>query len=309
MRVAVLRVAVLWAGLALALSVGAHPAAGQNWDAVEIEAIPLSDGVTMLTGRGGNMGLSVGADGVLLVDDQFAPLSDKIMTAIGAITDRPVDVLLNTHWHGDHTGGNANFRAAGALIFAHDNVRETMLKRGFSAQAAEGAFVSAPELPLVTFSDDLTFHFNGEAIRVIKVPAENAGAHTDGDVIVHFTGSDVLHMGDVFFNGLYTFFDPVSGGRFDGMIEALALGLELAGPETRIIPGHGALASRADLEDHHARLVEIRDRTLAAIAAGQSKADFIASQPTADLAAAYQGSYQVMKPDRFLDFVYKDLAR
>jgi glyoxylase-like metal-dependent hydrolase (beta-lactamase superfamily II) len=304
-----MRLAVLWAGLGLSLAVGAHPAAGQNWDAVEIEATALSDGVTMLTGRGGNMGLSVGADGVLLVDDQFAPLSEKILAAIGAITEQPVDLVLNTHWHGDHTGGNAEFRAAGALVFAHDKVRETLLKRNFSQQAAEGAFVAAPELPMVTFSDDLTFHFNGEAIRVLKVPFEHSGAHTDGDVIVHFTGSDVLHMGDVFFNGLYTFFDAKNGGRFEGMIEALAAGLALAGPETRIIPGHGALATRAEMADHHARLVEIRERTKAAIAAGTSKVDFIASQPTADLAEAYAGSYQVMKPEKFLALVYEDLAR
>ncbi|MDX1576768.1 MAG: MBL fold metallo-hydrolase [Kiloniellales bacterium] len=308
-----MRCAVSLAVLVLAIAVGPFPAAGQNWDAVEIEAIPLSDSVTMLTGRGGNMGLSVGADGVLLVDDQFAPLSEKILAAIGTIADRPgsqpVDLVLNTHWHGDHTGGNANFRAAGALVFAHDKVRETLLQRNFSKQAAEGAFVAAPELPVVTFSDDLTFHFNGETIRVIKVPAEASGAHTDGDVIVHFTGSDVLHMGDVFFNGLYTFFDPSSGGRFEGMIEALALGLDLAGSETRIIPGHGGLAGRAEMADHHARLVEIRERTRAAIAAGTSKADFIASQPTADLAAAYQGRYQVMKPERFLELVYDDLAQ
>ncbi len=304
-----MRLAVLWAGLALGLTVGVHPAAGQNWDAVEIAAIPLSDSVIMLSGRGGNMGLSVGADGVLLVDDQFAPLSDKIATAIANISDRPVDLVLNTHWHGDHTGGNANFRAAGALVFAHDKVRETLLKRNFAKQAAEGAYVAAPELPVVTFSDGLTFHFNGETIRVLKVPAEASGAHTDGDVIVHFTGSDVLHMGDVFFNGLYTFFDPASGGRFEGMIEALALGLALAGPETRIIPGHGGLASRADMAAHHARLVAIRDRAEAAIAAGTSKQDFIASDPTADLAAAYRGSYQVMKPEKFLALVYDDLAR
>ena len=122
------------------------------------------------------------------------------------------------------------------------------------------------------------------------------------------TGSDVLHLGDVFFNGLYSFFDASSGGRFDGMIAALAVGLELAGPETRIIPGHGPLATRADLTEHHDRLVEIRERTLAAIAAGQSKADFIAGNPTADLAAAFEGSYEVMKADRFLDLVYEDLA-
>ena len=305
-----MKAAVIAAILILAIAI---PATGQDWDAVEIKATPLSGSVTLLTGRGGNMALSVGNDGVLLVDDQFAPLSDKIMAAIAAIADRPpdqtVDLLLNTHWHGDHTGGNANFQATGALIFAHDKVRERLLTRSFSKRAAEGLFVSAPELPVVTFSDNLTFHFNGEAIRVIKVPIDGTGAHTDGDVFVHFTGSDVLHMGDVFFNGLYSFFDLKSGGSFDGMIEGLALGLELAGPETRIVPGHGALASRAELEDHHARLAEIRSRAAAAIAVGQSKKDFIASMPTADLAAAYQGSYEVMTAERFLDLVYSDLAR
>jgi len=299
-----MKAAVVLAGLLLGIAVHAAPVAGQNWEAVEIEAIPLSETVTMLTGRGGNMGLSVGADGVLLVDDQFAPLSEKIMSAIAAITERPVDLLLNTHWHGDHSGGNAKFQAAGALIFAHDKVRQRLLKRHFPEAAAEGRFVSAPELPLVTFSDQMSFHFNGETIRVIKVPA----SHTDGDVIVHFTGADVLHLGDVFFNGLYSYFDSSSGGRFEGMIAALEIGLALAGPETRIIPGHGPLASRGDLEAHHARLVAIRDRSLAAIAAGQSKADFIASQPTADLAAAFTGSYQVMAPEKFLALVYDDLA-
>ena len=304
-----MKAAVIGASLLLAVAVHTTPAAGQNWDAVEIGATPLSGSVTLLTGRGGNMALSVGNDGVLLVDDQFAPLSDKIMATIGTITDRPVDLLLNTHWHGDHTGGNANFHAAGAMIFAHDKVRERLLMRNFSKRAAEGLFVSAPELPVVTFSENLTFHFNGETIRVIKVPIDGTGAHTDGDVFVHFTGSDVLHMGDVFFNGLYSFFDLKSGGSFDGMIEGLALGLELAGPETRIVPGHGALASHAELEEHHARLVEIRARAAAAIAAGTSKEDFIAGMPTADLAAAYQGSYEVMTAERFLDLVYTDLAR
>lgn len=275
----------------------------QSFADVTVKAVQLTDNIYMLTGRGGNIGLSVGADGAYLIDDQFAPLTDKILAAVAALTDQPIRFVVNTHWHKDHTGGNENLGARGAVILAHDNVRRRLVARNFPDQA-EG-FVSSPSLPVITFNDVVTLHLNGESLRVFKVPA----AHTDGDVIVHFTGSNVIHMGDVFFNGLYTFFDASSGGSFDGMIAALGIGLELADEETKIIPGHGPLASRRDLEAHRDRLVEIRARTLAAIEAGTSLSDFVAAKPTADLAAAYDGTYQVMRPEKFLDRVYRDLSQ
>lgn len=275
----------------------------QSFADVTVRAIQLSDGIYMLTGRGGNIGLSVGADGAYLIDDQFAPLTEKILAAVAAITDQPIRYVVNTHWHQDHTGGNENLGNRGAVILAHDNVRRHLLSRNHPGNS--GQFVSSPELPVITFNDTVTLHLNEESVHIFKVPA----AHTDGDVIVHFTGSNVIHMGDLFFNGLYTFFDRSSGGSFDGMIAALGIGLELADEETRIIPGHGPLATRQDLEAHRDRMVEIRTRTLAAIEAGTSVKDFIAAEPTADLAAAYDGTYQVMKPDRFLDMVYRDLSQ
>lgn len=268
-----------------------------------IETTRLSEAVHMLRGRGGNIAISVGVDGVVMIDDQFAPASKVIADAVAAIDKRPIRFVVNTHWHGDHTGGNKNFKAMGATIVAHANVRAEMIGRWF--KDANGAFVASDALPTITFSDRISFHLNGETIEIVKVPA----SHTDGDAIVHFTGSDVLHMGDVFFNGLYTFFDGSSGGRFAGMIEALEIGLSLAGPDTKIIPGHGALATRDDLERHLGHLKVIRERTLAAIAQGQPVDEFIASRPTADLEQAFDGTYKVMAAEKFLRFVYVSLKQ
>ena len=264
------------------------------------EVTRLTDSIHMITGRGGNIAVSVGPDGVVMIDDQFAPASKAIAAAIKAIDDRPIRFVINTHWHGDHTGGNKNFTALGATIVAHDNVRAEMLRRWF--KDSEG-FVASDAMPTVTFRDRISFHLNGETVEITKVPA----SHTSGDAIVHFTGSDVLHMGDVFFNGLYTFFDGSSGGRFDGMIESLKIGQEIAGPDTKIVPGHGGLASRRDLERHIERLEIVRQRTVDAIANGVSKQDFIASKPTQDLEDDFGAGYKVMDAAKFLQLVYYDL--
>ncbi len=266
-----------------------------------IKATQLTDKVHMLRGKGGNIVVSVGADGVVMIDDQFAPASKIIADAIAAIDSRPVRFVINTHWHGDHTGGNKNFKALGATIVAHDNVRAEMIGRWF--KDANGKFVASDALPAITFNDRISFHLNGETIEIIKVPA----SHTDGDAMVHFTGSNVLHMGDVFFNGLYTFFDGTSGGRFSGMIEALEIGLKVAGPETKIVPGHGALANRVDLKRYHDHLKVVHQRVATAIAGGISMADFIASRPTADLEQAFGDGYKVMKAEDFLKRVYVDM--
>ncbi len=188
----------------------------------------------MLTGSGGNLGLSVGPDAVFLIDDQYAPLTPKIQAAIAAITKKPVQFVLNTHWHGDHTGGNERFAEAGALIVAHDNVRKRMSTEQFIAFFSMRVEASPKAaLPLVTFSTDVTFHINGDEVTAFHCPA----AHTDGDAIVHFRRADVIHMGDIHWNYLYPFIDSASGGSADGVIAAVDRALALATDRTQDHPG------------------------------------------------------------------------
>ena len=199
--------------------------AQQDFSKVEIKSEKIADGIYMLTGSGGNLGLAVGADAVFLIDDQYAPLTPKIQAAVAAITPKPVQFILNTHWHGDHTGGNENFAEAGALIVAHDNVRKRMSTEQFLAFFNMRVEPSPRRaLPLVTFGTDVTFHINGDEVTALHCPA----AHTDGDAIVHFRRSDVIHMGDIHFNYMYPFIDSASGGSADGVIAAVDRALALA---------------------------------------------------------------------------------
>jgi glyoxylase-like metal-dependent hydrolase (beta-lactamase superfamily II) len=231
------------------------PAAAQvDFSKVEVTTEKLADGIYMLMGAGGNLGLAVGNDAVFLIDDQYAPLTPKIQAAIAAITRKPVQFVLNTHWHDDHTGGNERFAEAGALIVAHDNVRKRMSTEQFLAffkMRVEPSPKAA--LPLVTFSTDVTFHINGDEVVALHFPA----AHTDGDTIVHFRRADVIHMGDIHFNYLYPFIDSSSGGSADGVIAAVDRALALATDRTKIIPGHGPLASKGDLQAYRDMLATV----------------------------------------------------
>lgn len=288
----------------LAAALVAAAVAAQDFESLEIRTIPVAPGVHMLMGRGGNIGVSTGDDGVFLVDDQFAPLTEKIRAAIAAISEESVRFVLNTHWHGDHTGGNENLGRAGALIVAHDNVRERMSVEQF--QEAFGRRVPpspASALPVVTFSDTVTFHLNGEEIHALHV----SGAHTDGDAIVHFRRADVIHAGDVYFNGMYPFIDVGSGGSIDGMIGAADRLLELSGPETKIIPGHGELSTRTQLERYREMLFVVRDRIRAALDAGRTADEIVATGPTADLDARWEKGF--LKADQFVRIVCQDLSR
>ena len=270
---------------------------------VKIETTKVTTGIYMLQGRGGNIGVSAGDDGVVLIDDQYAPLTAKIEAAIDKITDRPVRFVLNTHWHGDHTGGNEYFGKTGGVIVAHDNVR----KRLSSEQVIEffdATVEPKPEdaLPVLTFSDRLTVHLNGEPAVAHHV----AHAHTDGDIIIHFPESNVLHMGDIFFNQRYPFIDLSSGGSFEGMIHGAARGLELADEDTRIIPGHGPLASRDDLQFYHDMLVTIRKRVQAMIDDGKSLEQAIAANPTQEYDAEWGQNF--IDPEAIVTFAYKSLS-
>lgn len=257
----------------------AVPAAAQrDWSTVEITTEEVRPGIYMLQGAGGNIGLSVGADGAFLIDDQFAPLSEKISAAIAKVTDKPVEFLINTHWHGDHTGGNENFRAGGAVIVAQDNVRKR-LKEGLKRETSETAPAPDAALPIITFNDEISFYWNGEDIR-IRHPRP---AHTDGDAIVFFETANVVHMGDVYFNGGYPFIDILSGGDLEGSIAAQEAALSLMNGETRIIPGHGPLATKKDLEETLAVLKDVRNRIRKLMDRGLDEDAIVKADPLKDL--------------------------
>ncbi len=270
-------------GLA-AFAAGMTPALAQQRDfsKVEITTTKLGSTLYMLMGEGGNIGVSAGADGVYLIDDQYAPLSEKIMAAVKAISDKPIKYVVNTHWHGDHTGGNENFGKAGAAIIAHDNVRARMEKGGelkaFSMVVPPAA---AGALPVITFSDKVTLHQNGEAARIMHMEP----GHTDGDAIIHWPAANVIHTGDTFVNGWFPFIDTSSGGTLNGIIKTAETVLALADDKTKIIPGHGPLASKADLQKFHAMLLTVRERVTAAKKAGKTAEAWAASEPFADLDA------------------------
>jgi glyoxylase-like metal-dependent hydrolase (beta-lactamase superfamily II) len=271
--------------LAAASSLAALPCSAQDeWDAVEIGVQEVAAGVYMLTGRGGNIGLSVGEDGAFVIDDQFAPLTEKILAAIATVTDEPVRFVLNTHWHGDHTGGNENLGEAGALLVAHENVRlrlsmDQVLERVGRPVTEQPA---APEgaWPVVTFTRDVTFHLNGDDLHAFHVEH----AHTDGDAIVHFRRANVVHMGDTFFRGRFPFIDTASGGSIDGLIAAAGRALAVMDADTRIIPGHGSLSGREDLREYRDALKTMRDRIAALRSEGRSLDEIQRARPTRDFA-------------------------
>ncbi|MFY9554216.1 MAG: MBL fold metallo-hydrolase [Blastocatellia bacterium] len=217
---------------------------------VEIKSIPVAGNVHMLLGAGGNIGVSVGADGILIVDDQFAPLADKIRAALKNLGEGKLRYVLNTHWHGDHTGSNAQFGTEASII-AHDNVRKRL---SGELKPASGAAAAAPKeaLPVITFDQALSVHFNGEEIRAIHYPR----GHTDGDSVIFFTSSNVVHMGDDFFNGMFPFIDLNSGGDVAGYERNVATAITKIPAGAKIIPGHGPLATIDDLKAFHAMLVE-----------------------------------------------------
>jgi len=295
----------LVAGALVATLAGGAAAQGRDWDAVEIRTTHVAGPVHMIQGSGGNLAVSAGGDDVFLVDDQFAPLTPRITAAIRAIHDAPVRFVLNTHWHPDHTGGNENLGEAGAVIVAHGNVRERLASEQVQILLGDRSVPPSPDaaLPVITFTRDVTFHLNGESVHVFHLPR----AHTDGDSAVHFRGSDVLHVGDVLFNGAYPFIDLDSGGSVEGYLAAQERLLEVAGPETKIVPGHGPLGSRDDLRAAHAMLEEVRDRVRGAQTTGQSLEEFLAEDRLADLDERWGGGF--LDARRFATILWMDLAR
>jgi glyoxylase-like metal-dependent hydrolase (beta-lactamase superfamily II) len=268
--------------------------AQQDLSNVRIETVSVADGLYMLVGQGGNIGLSVGDDGAMIVDTQFAPLSERIQAAVTAAGGGEVELVVNTHWHGDHTGGNPEFGDAGAFIMAHANVRTRLA-------AAEDA--NPAGFPNLTYPDQVRLDWNGGEVDLLHVPP----AHTDGDTIVHFTSLNAVHMGDTFFNGVYPFIDVDSGGSFDGLIAAGERVLELANDQTRIMPGHGPLASRADLEAWIGVLGTIRDRFQSLIDDGLDVDQIVAAGVTAEWDEAMGGGF--MNAENFTRLAVQSLMQ
>lgn len=292
--------------LLAALSVGAFmttSVSAQNWDAVQVRSEKVAGNVYVLFGAGGNIGVSVGEDGVFIVDDQFAPLTEKIKAAIAELSDKPIRFAINTHFHGDHTGGNENLGREGTVVVAHDNVRIRM---------AAGSFIKAfnnrtePQegfaLPTVTFNDQASLHLNGEQTRMHHV----SNAHTDGDSIVHFEGSNVVHMGDTFFNGRFPFIDVDSGGSVDGVIATANKVLAFVDEGTRIIPGHGPVSDKTGLMMYRDMLVTVRGRVAELKSAGSSLEDVVAAGVVDDFKETFSAGGEQW-PAAFVSFVYNSL--
>jgi cyclase len=272
----------------------------QNFDTVQVTSTKVAGNVHMLVGSGGNIGLMAGNDAAFVVDDQFAPLTPKILAAIKAITPQPVRFVMNTHWHFDHTGGNENMGQAGALIFAHENVRKRMSTEQFIEAMKLKQPASPPgALPVVTFTDTVSFHLNGDSIVVFHV----APAHTDGDVMVMFTKANVVHTGDVFVSDRFPFVDRSSGGTIHGIIAATERLLAVTNEQTKIIPGHGPLADRARVKAYHDLLVVMRDRMKKEIAAKHTVDQVLASKITAEYDKDWPNGRE-----RFLRILYQELS-
>jgi glyoxylase-like metal-dependent hydrolase (beta-lactamase superfamily II) len=258
----------------------------------------------MLVGSGGNIGVSSGSDGVLIIDDQYAPLTEKIRAAVAAISKDPVRFVVNTHWHGDHTGGNENMGGAGAVIVAHENVRRRMSKEQIS-EFFKRTTPASPEaaLPVLTFTEDVSFHVNGDELHVFHVDP----AHTDGDSIIHWKKANVFHMGDLYFSGGFPFIDLESGGSVDGVIAAAEKVLALVNDDSKIIPGHGPLATKKDLTGYRDVLKTIRSRIHSQVTAGKSLDEVKASRPTKDWDDTLGKGF--INGDQLTEFVYRSLSK
>ncbi|WP_373491953.1 MBL fold metallo-hydrolase [Parasphingorhabdus sp.] len=292
--------ALLLATSALALSAGSESNAQEadRFANVEIKAEVLADGVAVLFGAGGNIGVSYGPDGTVLIDDQFAPLTIKIQAAVKDLGAGPVKYLINTHWHGDHTGGNENLGQSGVLIMAHDHVRDRLVKGNDSTPPA------APEaLPVITYHDGIKLHLNGDEVRVKHMKH----AHTDGDSIIFWKKANVLHMGDLFFHKVtLPFVDLTSGGNARGVLAAAEQALTMVDDETRIIPGHGPIATRADLIAYRDMLKSVIGAVEKAQGEGKSLQQVQAMKPAAQWDVNPDA---FIKGDAFVEAVYKSLQK
>ena len=290
--------------LALTASMAQAQPAAPDYSAVEVVAHQLTDGLYYLTGQGGNIGVSVGADGVFIIDDQFAPLSEKIIAAIRGISDQPIRFVFNTHHHGDHTGGNTILGTAGAVIIANENVRIN-LTNGFNGGDLTKALTAEQQigLPVITFADTLDFHLNGQRIHALHV----APAHTNGDSVVLFKEANIIHTGDVFRTTSYPRADVPGGGSLLGILAVYQTLLDISDDNTVLLPGHGVLSKRSDVQSQLAMFITIRDRVQAGITAGNTLDQIKASKPTAEFDAQWAGGVATAGDD-FVTVFFNELS-
>lgn len=268
-------------------------------DELTISAKPVRQGIHMLVGRGGNVGVLTGKQGILVIDDQYADHSEALNNTLASLSDKPVEFLINTHWHSDHTGGNEFFGSNGAKIVAHENVRKRLVEGG--EIAAFGLKVPPAEkeaLPVMTYDQGMRFYWNGQTIDLTHPNP----AHTDGDTVVYFKEANVVHTGDLFFNGLFPFIDASSGGRIRGVIDAVDTVLSRINDKTLIIPGHGPLSNKAELQTYRDMLVTVADRVEQLKAAGKTRDEVIAAKPTAEFDKVWGDGF--LTPDVWTGIVF-----
>jgi glyoxylase-like metal-dependent hydrolase (beta-lactamase superfamily II) len=289
----------------LALAAGLARAQMGDPSKVTLKTTPVAGGISMIEGAngfaGGNVAVTVGDDGLFIIDDEIQPMNAKLKAALGAISKKPVRFVVNTHWHADHTGGNPAMAAAGAVIVAHENVRKRLsVDQVLKFMDKEMKIPATPPaaLPVVTFTDDVTLHLNGDEVHVIHVPP----AHTDGDAIVHFKNANVIHTGDTVVGG-YPLVDAQSGGTFEGFITAADRILALADDNTKIIPGHGQVMTKADMVAWRQMLISVRDRVAKLDASKKSLDDMKAAKPLADLDERWGKGF--INADMLIESVYK----
>lgn len=270
----------------------------------DVKVEKLSESISLLAGVGGNIAVLIGKEGTLQVDAGNPGTAPSVMKAIKEFTDKSVSTLINTHWHGDHTGGNEEMAKAGCRIFAHDNVRKRLGSDQF-IEVFNRKIPASPELalPILTFETKMTLHHNGEELHLIYAPP----AHTDGDILVYFTKANVLHTGDLFFNGMYPFIDSSTGGWIGGMVKAADLILTVANEKTKIIPGHGPLGTREQFKEYRDMLAQVHERITPLVKSGKSPDEVVAAKSLADLDTKWGKGF--MKPEGFIKIVHGGIKK
>jgi glyoxylase-like metal-dependent hydrolase (beta-lactamase superfamily II) len=273
-----------------------------DFSKVEIKTTKLADNFYTLEGQGGTIGILTGPDGIFMVDTEFAPLSQKIAAAIKQVSNEPIRFIVNTHVHPDHTGGNENFAKMGAVLISRNELRDRLAHPVPGANGAPGTPAPPAALPMITYEGQLTFHMDGEEVRLIPIPR----AHTDGDTLVYFPKADVIMSGDFYRSVQYPNIDRANGGSLNGLVDGLGRLIGLAGPNTKIVPGHGPVVGRAEVIAHRDMVLAIRDKVSQLISQGKTQDEVLAAHPTADYDAKVPNSKETTQ--RFVTQLYSELT-